>query len=191
MVRVLRVETLGHGADRLVLIWAVGQAGGIGGLGQRLALGAPVDRQLQLVPGVESQDLALRVAVVLPRPMAVSIGVVDDRPLPLGAFKAIRVELCLVLAHLRIVAAAFDLQDCNRVPPTSVAMRLIPASICWIRSDISAASSTGATVVASFCVGGKKTPKALLASVKLSTPPGCWANHCRPASSSRPLRSSK
>jgi hypothetical protein len=101
-------------------------------LGQAAAAVAPLDHQLQLVLGVEALHGARRIAGVVPQPVLVAVGVVDDRPAAEARRQAVGVEARLLLADAGVAPRALGLDDGQRpavVAPPHVVDEAAPVAV--------------------------------------------------------------
>ncbi len=77
------LEALGDRADGALLVGRLSRRWRCSPrLGERLAAGAALDQQLQLVALVEAADASRRIARVVPDPVLVAVGTEDDRAPP-------------------------------------------------------------------------------------------------------------
>ena len=101
----------------MLLVMPAGDPGVDVRVAQRFAGAAALDHQLQLVAGVEALHLPRRVpGGVVPQPVLVAVGVEDHRSPLVPGLQAVRIQLGLLLTHLRTLAGALGLHHRQRQP---------------------------------------------------------------------------
>ena len=101
-----------HGA---ILVIAFDDVGVDNGIGQFFAAAAPLNHQRQFRLFEETLHRTRRIAHIVPQPMLIAIGAEDDGALAVPCFKAIGVELGLLLAGLGILLRAFGFNQRQRL----------------------------------------------------------------------------
>ena len=108
------LKGFGNAADGALLVMALHNARCNRQAGQRLARGAALVHQLQLVLGVKALHRARRAGGVVPHPVLVAVGAIDHGAVAGALFQAVGIQAGLLLALLGAAAGALGFHQGQR-----------------------------------------------------------------------------